>query len=160
MRDRPRSTWRELIVEIEGAASRARTVQQHSLQVVGLLVALASFLFGAPMHSAVVAVLPAHQVHVYTYDYARNPEAVTDLATERGPPRIFVGTAYDAVDRWSHGFSARLEPSTSTATITYDDMVTLGQVARATLTAQERVPTGRRESCVARLSCCCRKVRR
>lgn len=90
---------------------------------VGLLIAW----LGLP---ALTSTAHAAPVQVYAYELQQHPASELGDTTERGPPLTANDyTADDAVDLRSHGASARLHVSQTSAISTYSDVATLAEVA-------------------------------
>ncbi len=85
------------------------------------------------------AAAPVHAEIAYAYDSQVNAAARECATSERGPPTPDrnVDSTYDAVDRWSHGASARSSSATTHATYVYDDPALLAQVGGSAGTARE-----------------------
>lgn len=82
---------------------------------------------------AEVSPLPDAPVAVYTSDAPVHNAPGTASASERGPPAAgYADTTHNAVDRWSHGPSARSAGAIPSATYTYDHPVPPVQVAGGT----------------------------
>lgn len=86
---------------------------------------------GSPAEASPLTDAP---VAVYTYGAPVHNAPGTASARERGPPGAgYADTTHDAVDRWSHGPSARPAGAMPSAThTTYDHPVLAVQVASAT----------------------------
>ncbi len=108
------------------------------LRIVAIWLTSLLFAFAAPT-GASVAASPVTQSPACTYDNAHSPLVTTGAAAERGPPaspdRIFTD---GAVDRRSHGASARPDGPALRAAYDYGHRAPLAQVARAAATTQER----------------------
>lgn len=87
--------------------------------------------------STVVAASPEAALSAYGYD-SHHPAVVTArTTTDRGPPAASeLHNTHDAVGRWSHGASARMEPATFSATVT-DDPTLLAKGTHAAATTQK-----------------------
>lgn len=108
---------------------------------VRVLVALVTVLFGwlTAFSTVLVAVVPADAAPAYTYDSHHTATSAAPTTTERGPPSTYDRhTTYNAVDRWSHGASTRLDGTSPSCAFAYDHPALLRQIARSSGTT----PTG------------------
>ncbi len=104
-----------------------------------LLAIAASFLgLAGTVQAGAIAVAPASAATpAYAYDAAHYASGPTATASERGPPVAYERvTTDDAVDRWSHGHSARGKTALPPGSNTYDHPALLVQVASALGTTQ------------------------
>jgi hypothetical protein len=90
--------------------------------------ALLALLVG-PLPGSVAAVVTPTTGN-YAYDGAHHSGQSAGSVSERSPPwSIEARTTYDAVDRWSHGDSARPDRPATAATYQYDDTAQPAQFA-------------------------------
>lgn len=102
--------------------------------VAALVVLVAAWLGGAPIATAAI---PSAAVAVYTYDGHHVAAVWTYSTTKRGPPEAYDhAITFDAVDRWSHGVSARPEGPTPPATYDYNVPAPLVQAVGVAPTAE------------------------
>jgi hypothetical protein len=99
------------------------------------LIALVAALFGAIGLEPAIAAAPPAQT--YSYDSHHDTSAPTYPNTERGPLSDFF-CVHDAVDRWSHGASARPKAAPAGSTTTYATSAKVVQVALLAGTTQPR----------------------
>ena len=73
----------------------------------------------------------------FAYDAHGPTQAASTTTTERGPPETSdCGTAYDTVDHWSRGVTARTGAARPSTTTRYTTVPTLVQAAMGTSTAE------------------------
>jgi hypothetical protein len=107
--------------------------------VTAFLTLLGSFSLLQP---STVGSTPAYATANYVYDSADHAVWLNDTTSERGPPAEYDRpTDYDAVDRWSHGTSARPSGRTTATIQDYDDIARFVQSARGSRLESLRWPT-------------------
>jgi hypothetical protein len=103
--------------------------------VAGLVAAIFAALFALPSNATAAPVAPP--ASSYTYDVPAHEATTTGATAQRGPPAAYnPATAYDAVDRWSHGASACQNGPTHSRAFAYDHAALHVQVARASGTTR------------------------
>jgi hypothetical protein len=104
--------------------------------VVAVLIGVLFAWLGVVQPLLAVDFAPASSPATYSYNGCAHGSPSTHAATDRGPPAAYDRPAYDVVDRWSRGASARAGTPIQAAAYTYDYPAPLMLVACVGTTTQ------------------------